>query len=414
VRPAILLAQEGFPVSPFMERSLRRHVEKLRVDPGARGLFLRDGRPLAAGERLVQEDLASSLRRIAKGGADAFYHGPVGASLVRAVREAGGVMTVEDLANYRVVERPPIEGSYRGHRVVSFPPPSSGGVALLQILAMLERFDLAAAGPGSSLSVHVIAEAERRAYADRSRWLGDPDHYDVPLQGLLDEDYLAVRARTIDPQHATPSSRVQPGRPAPAESPDTLHFSVADSTGRAAAVTTTLNASFGNGIVARGTGILLNNEIDDFAVAPGVPNAYGLSGGEANAVAGGKRPLSSMTPTIVEPPGGGPRPFLVLGSPGGGRIITAVLQVIVNVIDHGMPLQEAVDRPRFHHQWQPDRVLYELRAFPADVQDNLTSRGHTLEQSSEPLGNVNVIGTAADGVWLGAADPRREGAAAGF
>jgi gamma-glutamyltranspeptidase/glutathione hydrolase len=414
VRPAIALAQDGFVISPYLARSFERYADKLDADPEARRLFRRDGRPYSAGERLVQKELAGSLRRIAKGGARAFYSGALGSAVVRTVRDAGGVMTQDDLQEYRVEMRAPIEGRYRGYRVVSFPPPSSGGVALLQILTMLESFDLGAAGSGSSLCTHLIAEAERRAFADRSRWLADPDHYEVPLAGLLDADYLRERASSIDPERASPSAELFPGRPARPDSPDTLHFSVADGLGRVVALTTTLNASFGNGIVARGTGILLNNEIDDFSLAPGVPNTYGLLGGEANALAAGKRPLSSMTPTIVEPGEGGARPVLVLGSPGGGEIITAVLQVLVNVIDHGMTLREAVESPRFHHQWQPDQIRYEQRAFPADVLRNLSARGHDLQQAEGAVGNVNAIGLADDGAWLGAADPRREGSAAGF
>jgi gamma-glutamyltranspeptidase/glutathione hydrolase len=414
VRPAIRLAREGFEVSPYLARSLAAHAGKLGSDAEAARIFLPKGRPPAAGERLVQSDLAAALRRISRKGPSGFYEGRLALALVRAVREAGGVMSAEDLADYRVVSREPLSGTYRGYRIVSFPPPSSGGVALLQMLGMLEPYDLGSAGPGSSLAIHLMAEVERRTFADRSRWLGDPEYFDVPVEGLLARDYLERRSADIREDRATPSARILAGEPARPESPDTLHFSIADGAGRVAALTTTLNASFGNGIVARETGILLNNEIDDFALAPGTPNTYGLLGGEANAVAGGKRPLSSMTPTIVEFPGGGPRPALVLGSPGGAKIITAVLQVLVNVVDHGMPLQEAVDTPRFHHQWQPDRILYERRAIAADARHNLVVRGHEIEETDGPLGNVNAIGLDSRGAWLGAADPRRRGAAAGF
>jgi len=329
------------------------------------------------------------------------------------VRQAGGVMSVDDLAAYKATLRRPIEGSYRGHRVITFPPPSSGGVTLLQVLTTLERYDLSSSGPGASLTVHLMAEAERRAFADRSRWLGDPDFVDVPVLRLLDPSYLARRGASIRTDRATPSPSVQPGEPMESGAGNTMHFSVADSGGRAVAFTITLNQWFGTGIVAAGTGVLLNNEIDDFAIAPGAPNAYGLTGGRSNAIAGGKRPLSSMTPTIVEPPGGGPRPLLVVGSPGGATIPTTVLQVLINVIDHGMTLQEAVDAPRFHHQWQPDKIRHELRAFPADVVVNLIARGHALELNDDPLGNVNAIALGPDGAWIGVADPRRRGTAAG-
>jgi gamma-glutamyltranspeptidase/glutathione hydrolase len=414
VAPAARLAEQGMIVSDWLAESMEQKRAVLAYDAEGRKVFLRDDRIPAAGDLLVQPDLARSLQRIAAAGPDGFYHGPTAEAIVRTVRRLGGVMDAQDLANYRSAIREPLEGRYRGHRVVSFPPPSSGGVVLLQILAMLERFDVAGAGYGSSASVHWMVEAERRAYADRSRWLGDPDFVANPLRGLLDAGYVAARAATIDPERATPSREVLPGDPPGAEPEDTCHASIADARGGAVAMTVTLNTSFGSGIVAEGTGILLNNEIDDFALAPGVPNTFGLLGGEHNAVRGGKRPLSSMTPTIVEPAQGGTRPLLVLGSPGGSKIITAVAQVLVNVLDHRMPLQEAVNAPRFHHQWQPDEITYEERAFPADVLQALARRGHRLAPSAESLGHVNAIGLDARGGWLGAADPRREGSARGY
>jgi len=411
--PAIRLAEEGFPVSRWLASTLADSIKKLRADPEARRIFTHDGRPLAEGELLVQPDLAASLRRIAEAGPAGFYDGPTADALIRTVRGRQGVMDAADLEAYRPVLREPLEGEYRGFRIITFPPPSSGGVALLQILGMLERFDLAAEGPGSSRTVHLIAEAARRAFADRARWLGDPDFYQVPLQGLLDPDYLARRSSSIRTRRATRSAKLQAGEPAGAESTETLHFSVVDGAGRAAAVTTTLNARYGTGIVAEGTGILLNNQIDDFALAPGVPNLYGLVGGEANAVRGGKRPLSSMSPTIVEAQKPSARPLLVLGSPGGPTIITSVAQVLINVLDHRLPLQEAVDFPRFHHQWLPDKIRHEPRAFPADVLNALRAKGHELYESGY-LGNVNAIGTDPNGVWQGAADPRRSSSAAGY
>jgi len=413
IQPAIRLAEEGFPVYPWLAETIEKAADRLMPDPAARKIFARDDRPLRTGESLVQTDLAETLRRIAEVGPSAFYEGPVAQAVVDSVRRAGGVMSADDLATYKATLRRPIEVSYRGHRVVTFPPPSSGGITLLQVLTTLERYDLRSSGPGASLTVHLVTEAERRAFADRSRWLGDPDFVDVPVHRLLDPNYLARRGASIRTDRATPSPSVQPGEPLEAGPGNTMHFSVADSGGRAVAFTITLNQWFGTGIVAAGTGVLLNNEIDDFAVAPGAPNAYGLTGGRSNAIAGGKRPLSSMTPTIVEPPGGGPRPLLIVGSPGGSTIPTTVLQVLLNVIDHGMPLQEAVDAPRFHHQWQPDKIRHELRAFPADVVVNLIARGHALELNKGPLGNVNAIALAPDGSWVGAADPRRGGTAAG-
>jgi gamma-glutamyltranspeptidase/glutathione hydrolase len=414
VAPAILLAEKGAMVSPCLAAAFARSGARLLEHSDSRATFAPDGELPDEGARFVQPDLAVSLRRIAAGAVDGFYAGPTAEALVRTVQGAGGVLDREDLAAYRPSLRPPVEGRYRGYRVVSFPPPSSGGLVLLQMLGMLERFDLRSSGFGSSRTVHLMAEAQRRAYADRAHWMGDPDFYRVPATGLLDDGYIAERAASISPDRATPSAQVFAGDPPRPEPEETLHFSVADPVGGAVALTTTLNTSFGSGMVAEGTGILLNNQIDDFALAPGIPNHWGLVGGDANAVGGGKRPLSSMTPTIVEPPGGGPRPVLVLGSPGGAKIINSVLQVVVNVIDHEMPLQEAVDLPRFHHQWLPDTLWYEPRAFPTDVQRALRALGHRLEPASPFVGNVNAIGLDDRGRWLGGADPRRQGTARGF
>ena len=353
------------------------------------------------------------MRAIAAAGARGFYEGPVASAIVKKTAATGGVMTLDDLARYRAVFRSPVEGKYRGRTVVSFPPPSSGGVVLLQALGMLERFDLSASGAGSALTLHRIAEASRRAFADRSVWLGDPDFVRIPLKSLLDRDYIAKQAATIQDRRSTPSSDIRPGRLDNGERGNTLHFSVADARGGAVALTTTLNSLYGAALVAPGTGVLLNNEIDDFAIAAGSANQFGLVGGAANAVAGGKRPLSSMCPTIVETSPPGPRPVLVLGSPGGPMIISSVLQTIVNVIDFGMTLQEAVDAPRIHHQWLPDELLHERGAFPPEVARGLTSRGHRLRERA-PIGNVCAIGLDAEGRWTGAPDPRDEAVAVGY
>jgi len=414
VRPAIDLARYGFEVSAWLADSLSRKESLLLAHAETKKIFAPGGKLPVEGATLIQRDLATSLERIAEEGSPGFYTGQVASSIARTVREQGGVLNQVDLSLYSPVLREPIVGRYRGHRVVVFPPPSSGGIALLQILGVLERFDLRASGFGSSTTVHRMAEAERLAYADRSRWLGDPDFTDVPVAELLAPDYLQRRAAGIQPDRATPSVDVEPGRPIPEGSGETTHFSVVDRHGSAVAMTVTLNRSYGSGIVATGTGILLNNQIDDFAMAPGVPNFYGLLGGEANAVEGGKRPLSSMSPTIVEAPGKQERPLLVLGSPGGSTIITSVAQVLINVIDHEMTLQEAVNAPRFHHQWFPDWISHEQRAFPADVADALEKRGHRLTPSEGNIGSVNAIGLGPSGEWLGAADPRRQGTAAGY
>lgn len=412
VEPAIRLAERGKPVSAWMA-GVYAGGEHLLDDPGARAIFAPEGRLPLEGDVVRQTDLAATLRRIGAEGAKGFYEGPTAEAIVRTIEARGGIMDGEDLARYRPVSRDPVVGRYRGHRVVSFPPPSSGGLILLQMLAMLEHFELEPTEPLSSRTVHLLAEVERRAYADRSRWLGDPDFFDVPARGLLDPLYIDARVATIRPKRASRSERLLPGRPPGVESDETTHLSVADRWGGAVTLTTTLNGAFGCGMVAEGTGVLLNNQIDDFSLAPGMPNQWGLLGGEANAVAGGKRPLSSMTPTIVDAPDGG-RPLLVLGSPGGSKIITSVLQVLVHVIDHEMPLQQAVDFPRFHHQWYPDVIRYERLALPADVRSALAKLGHELEQTGGDLGNVNAIGTDARGRWLGAADPRRHGSALGY
>ena len=410
--PAIELAEAGVVVSPQSAARYAEENARLATDPAARAIFTRDGAPLPEGARLVQKDLAKTLRAIAASGPKGFYEGSVAEAIVEGVAAAGGVMTREDLAGYRAVPREPLVGSYRGRTVVSFPLPSSGGIVLLQALAMLERFDLASSGAGSSLTLHRIAEALRRAFADRSRYLGDPDQVRVPVEALLAPDYVKRRGATIRDDRATPSSKVRPGLPDRPEGGQTLHLSVADARGGAVALTTTLNSRFGAALVAPGTGVLLNNEVDDFALGAGVANQFGLVGEDANAPAGGKRPLSSMCPTIVESREGG-RPLLVLGSPGGATIISSVLQTIVHVIDDGMSLQEAVDAPRIHHQWLPDTILHEPRALPADVAAGLTARGHTLTQR-DFIGNVCAIGLDASGRWTGAPDSREEAVAIGY
>jgi len=405
VRPAVPLAEHGVLLSRGEAAVLEEERAKIVGDPGASAIFAPGGRPLREGERLVQRDLGRTLRTLARQGPRAFTEGPIAEAIVEAARRRGGVLTLEDLAGYRATLREPLVSTYRGFKVTTFPPPSAGGIAVLQVLAMLERYDLAASGPGASLTLHRLAEAERRAFADRSFWVGDPDRVRVPVAALLDPNYLASRAATIRDDAVTASAGVQPG----SLDGDTLHLVTADREGGVVTLTTTLNSHYGVGIVAAGTGLLLNDEVDDFAVAPGVPNQFGLAGGTANAVAGGKRPVSSMCPTIVERPGAA-RPLLALGSPSGSRIVSAVVETIVNVVDFGMELQEAVDAPRIHHQWLPDVLYHEPRALPADVAAALRARGHTLEARTFTW-YVAAVGTADDGTWVGAADARGEGTA---
>ncbi|MCS7314701.1 MAG: gamma-glutamyltransferase [Bryobacterales bacterium] len=407
LKPAIRLARDGFHVSWGLAESLRRSALLARF-PESRRVFQRDGRYFEPGERFVQPELARTLERIARGGANEFYQGETARRLAAAMRENGGLITLEDLRAYQVVERVPLRGRYRGFEILTAPPPSSGGIGILQMLGILEGSGFEKHGAGSAAAVHWMAEAMRRYFADRSEYLGDPDFVRVPVRGLLDPRYLAQRRASIDPQRATPSERLGPGRPQDYESTETTHYSIVDPQGNAVAVTYTLNGSYGSGVTVPGLGFLLNNEMDDFAARPGFPNFYGLVQGEANAIAPGKRPLSSMTPTILVRDG---RLYMVLGSPGGPRIITTVLQVIVNVLDFGMNIQEAADWPRFHHQWLPDK-LYMEPGFSPDTRALLAARGFNIEQVRS-IGEVAAV--LVEGAWLqGAADSRVEGRADGF
>jgi gamma-glutamyltranspeptidase/glutathione hydrolase len=407
--PAIRLAARGYPVSATLAEALAKSAGTMGRWPATRAIFWRGGQPLKAGDRLVQRDLAASLRRIAREGAPAFYQGAIARGIVAEMDRHGGLISAADLARYRAVERAPIVGTYRGYRVVTMPPPSSGGVHLVQILNMMENWPVSQWGAGSAQTIHHMAEAMKLAYADRSKYLGDTDFVKVPVAGLTSKAYARALAATIDPTHARPSADIRPGRPQPYESSQTTHYSVVDAAGNAVAVTYTLNTNFGSGIVAAGTGILLNNEMDDFSAKPGVANVYGLIGGEANAIEPGKRPLSSMTPTLVLKDG---RPWLVTGSPGGSRIITTVLETVVDAIDFGMNPAEAAATPRFHHQWWPDELRVEKGLSP-DTLALLRRYGqHVVVKPT--MGKTETI-QIRGGVLYGAADPRNpDGAALGY
>lgn len=409
IRPAVALARDGIAVTRPLHDGLASDWvrPRLSADPAAAAVFYPDGRPLAVGALLRQPDLADTLEAIAREGPDGFYRGAVAGAIAETVRERGGVMTRADLAAYAPIVREPVRGRFMGYEIVSMPPPSSGGVHLVQMLNILSRFPLAEWGHGSARTIHAIAEAARRAYADRARYLGDPDFVDVPLSALIDSDYAARLAEAIDPRRATASSAVAPGLDIPAESAETTHFSVVDADGNAVANTYTLNFSYGVGFMATGTGVLLNNELDDFSAKPGVPNAYGLVGGEANAVAPGKRPLSSMTPTIILREGD---VFLVTGSPGGSRIITTVLQVVLNVLAHGLDLATATAAPRIHHQWLPDELRVEQGISP-DTLAILREMGHAVTRG-RAIGSAQSIAVGPDGMRAGVSDPRRPGGAA--
>lgn len=400
IAPSIALAEKGFPVSETLAKILRQEQKNMGKWPATTEIFWKDGAPLKRGDLLVQKDLAQSMRLIAQQGAKAFYEGAIAQKIAAEMAPHAGAVTLQDLREYKVAEREPVRGTYRGHEVVTMPPPSSGGTNLVQILNMLEQWPLAQWGQNSAQTLHHMAESSKLAYADRSEYLGDPDFVKIPLKGLTSKRYAESLAKTIDPNRARPAKEIKPGQPQPYESDQTTHYSVVDKAGNAVAVTYTLNTNFGSGIVAKGTGILLNNEMDDFAAKPGVANAYGLVGGDANAVAAKKRPLSSMTPTLVLKDG---KPTLVTGSPGGARIITTVLQTVVNTIDFGNNPAEAAAAPRVHHQWTPDELRVEKGLSP-DTLALLKQRGHNIAVKPS-MGRTQTI-QIRNGMLYGYSDPR--------
>lgn len=403
IAPAEKLARDGIPVESGLADSLPRASGLLGQWPSSRAVFFEGDHVLPRGATLIQRDLADTLRTIAERGPDAFYEGPIAERIAAAVQGAGGIMTTADLTAYRPEIRTPVRGTYRGYEIVSMPPPSSGGVHLIEILNILEGYDLAGMGTGSAQALHTLAEAMKPAYADRATWLGDPARTRVPVAGLTAKPYAAALREKIDPERAKTAAEVSAGNPLPYESDQTTHFSVVDAEGNAVSNTYTLNFSYGIGLVAEGTGVLLNNEMDDFSAKTGARNAYGLVGGEANAVAPGARPLSSMTPTFVFRDG---KLLLVTGSPGGSRIITTTLQVIVNVLDFRMNLAQAVAAPRIHHQWQPDVLMAEEGISP-DTLALLRAKGHNVKVGATS-GSANSV-MAEDGLLAGASDPRQRG-----
>jgi gamma-glutamyltranspeptidase/glutathione hydrolase len=421
MEPANRLAKKGFALGYADAESLKD--PELAKFPESHRIFQRDGNLYQQDEILRQPELAKTLKRIAKD-PDDFYRGKIAQQFAADMQKNGGLITTEDLAKYEVKEREPLRGSYRGYEVISAPPPSSGGIVLLEVLNMLEGYDLSQIGSRSADSIHLTVEAFRRGYMDRAELLGDPDFVRLPVAQLIDKKYAAKWRESIDPAHASTSTGLQ--RPAAVfneldrvakaslpqhESDNTTHYSVVDADGNAVAVTTTLNDSFGSRVTAEGLGFLLNNEMDDFAAKPGTPNLYGLIQGEANAIAPGKRPLSSMTPTIVAKDG---KLFLVLGSPGGGRIISTVANILMGVIDYGLNIQEAVNAPRFHHQWMPDTLRTEDVGFSADTLKLLESRGHKIEPSEAWSDGECIAIDLATGERLGASDPRFGGRAIGY
>ncbi|MBI0276797.1 gamma-glutamyltransferase [Hafnia alvei] len=433
MEPAIKLAREGFILNRGDTDILDTTIAKFRDDPEAARIFLREnGDPLQPGDRLIQTDLANTLESIAQNGPDAFYQGKIPQAVEAAAKKGGGILTAKDFADYRIAETAPITCSYRGYEFVSAPPPSSGGVTLCEILNVLEGYDLKASGFNSAQTIHTMTEAMRHAYMDRNTFLGDPAFVKNPTEKLLSKEYAAEIRKQIQPELATPSSHVQPGME-PHEKPETTHYSIVDHNGNAVSTTYTINGRFGSVVIAPGTGFFLNDEMDDFTVKVGEQNMYGLVQGATNAIAPGKRPLSSMTPTLVTKDG---KVFMVVGSPGGSRIITITLQTVLNIIDHDMAPQEAVDAPRIHHQWLPDEVYFEQRGLSADTQKLLQERGYKLVEqtpwgaaelimvglpgaagvSSESSGNDSAVsGKVREGFIYGANDVRRpSGSAVGY
>ncbi|MEZ5354632.1 MAG: gamma-glutamyltransferase [Bryobacteraceae bacterium] len=413
--PATRLARDGFPVTHAMAASLRSQEKKFRDYPDSVRVFLRGGRLYEEGEMLVQPDLAATLERMAREGPREFYEGKTARLLADEMRLSGGLVDLEDLRAYRAVPRRPVHGSYRGYDIVSMSPVSSGGFLLAQMLAMLERHDLGAMGPYSSGRYHLLIETMKRAFADRAAHFGDPAFVRVPLAGLLSPAYIGERAGSIDPNRATPSAEIREGAPPATESSETTHFSVVDAAGNAVSNTYTLRDGYGSGITVRGAGFLLNNVMDEFAAKAGAPNAFGFPAGEANTIAPGKRPVSSQTPTIGSKNG---KLAFVAGSPGGTTIPNTVLQVVLNLVDHGMNIQEAVDAPRIHHQWLPDVVRYEPHGMASDVALALGARGHILAPPGQARAIGMVHGIAIEpltGVRLGASDARSpDGGVSGY
>ena len=410
VDPAFHLADKGFEVSFALSQSLRRGSARMKPFPESSRIFLRDGEYYEEGEIFRQPELAVTLSLIRDNGPEGFYRGRTARLIAKDMKANGGLITLEDLDSYEAKWRDPVRGTYRGLEVVSMGPPSSGGTVLLEMLNMMENFSVPGNRFLSVSDIHLKAEIMRRAFADRAEYLGDSDFVDVPVSGLTSKKYAAGLAAKVRKDWATPSETVFAGKPPGYESEETTHYSIVDRKGNGVAVTTTINWGYGSGATVEGAGFLLNNEMDDFSSGPGIPNGFGLIQGEANAIAPEKRPLSAMTPTLVKKEG---KLFLVLGSPGGPTIINTVFQVLLNVVDSGMDIQEAVDAPRIHHQWMPDTLFAEKDAFVWEVEKALESMGHLIRKRGS-IGDAHCIMVSKRGILLGAPDPRSDSKAAGF
>ncbi len=404
LKPAIKYAEDGIPLDYELKNSLLSVKDRMKNSPDAYHTFFKEnGESYEIGEKIIQKDLAWSLKQIKNDGMDAFYKGNISKKIVTDMKENGGLITYDDLSSYRPVIRKPVYGTYRGYEIYSMPPPSSGGIHLIQMLNILEHYPINKLGHNYSKTIHIMAEAMKLVYADRSKFLGDSDFVSVPIKQLTSKKHAKSLSKNIDLQKATPSSTIKPGNPYNSGGNDTTHFTVMDRFGNVVSNTYTINFSYGSNIVAKGTGILLNNEMDDFSAKPGIPNAYGLIGGQYNAIEPEKRMLSSMSPTIILKDG---KPFLATGSPGGSRIITTVLQIISNVIDHNMNIASATASPRFHHQWLPDIIRLE-KGFSTDTINILKNKGHKIKVG-RAMGSTQSIMKHGD-YYYGYSDPRRAG-----
>ena len=412
IAPAIKLAEKGFPIHYQFADDLKYDNKDLSMFESTKKYFTKNGEPYTEGEILIQKDLAETLKRISEFGRDGFYKGATAKLIVEEMNRGGGLITLDDLNSYNAKEREVVKSNYKDYEIISMGPPSSGGTAVIQILNILEKYDLKNFGWNSSNYVHTVAEAMRRVYADRAEFLGDPDFTKIPLEWLLSKKYSDSRRESINSDKATPSSEIKHGIAPNYESPQTTHYSVVDKFGNCVSVTTTLNGGFGSYVSVAGAGFLLNNEMDDFSAKPGVPNMFGLVGGEANSIIPEKRMLSSMTPTIVLKNG---KPILVIGSPGGATIITTVLQVILNVVEFDMNIRQAIDAPRFHHQWLPDQIFFEKNAISKDAILNLEKMGHKLTERKSSSGLAEgIYFDYENNLLLGHSDSRGYGAAIGY
>jgi gamma-glutamyltranspeptidase/glutathione hydrolase len=412
IRPSRMLARDGYVLSYRLADQLVRYKRDLSKYPDSNRIFLNDGKMFREGDRFVQPELARTLERLERHGASEFYTGRTAELIAADMKANNGLITLEDLKNYKAKERTPLRGTYRGHEIITMPPPSSGGIVLLQVLNMLEGDDVKSLGHNSAAKYHLLAEAERRSFADRAEYMADPDFVDVPVARLIDKEYARQRRANIGSEKASSSRDIKHGQVTGSEGTETTHYTVADAAGNVVSNTYTINDIYGSAVTIRGTGILMNDIMDDFAARPGVPNLFGLVQGERNKVEALKRPLSSMTPTIVMQKDG--TPWFALGARGGPRIISAVLQTVINVIDHGMNMQQAIDAPRIHHQWLPDEILFEPYGMSPDTQNILRGYGHKFAERPVPIASATGIMIGSDGVRLGAIDSRSDGAAIGY